>query len=255
METTVIGQTGHTTGSIPPAYPPSNDAIKNHTGCNTAQTPIVQILIGGKTYLVNIKKIPYLLSMCQFQQRSGLLCPNQMPVHAREIPFFETINFAVSHGLGHFLRYMPTDLAQYRQLCWTLDYLVVDVLEGRELHNVVQKIEQGVSNWILLAKGGEHDKVTVLAGHMGDAAFRLLYMIVSGKVEGRHMSGDRDWDEEARENPAFRATRLIMINVRLWDQGAKRILLRAYQDRFGMSNELQMCYDFCVKQWTTLLGA
>jgi hypothetical protein len=210
------------------------------------------MLIGGKEYLVHIKKIPYLQSLVDFQQRSGQLVEGQMPVHEDNIPFFETINFAVSHGFRQFLRFIPPDLDQYRVLSKTLDYLLIDILQKREMHDIAKDVENAVTAWITHTRNGNFQEVKRLPDEAGDTAFRLLYMIITGKVEGEFRSG-YIWDEEDWRNPAFRPTRTIMINMRLWDQQTKRMLLRAYQERFGVSCELQMCYDFCIEQWTKLM--
>ncbi|KAH8906676.1 hypothetical protein BR93DRAFT_627710 [Coniochaeta sp. PMI_546] len=208
--------------------------------------------IGDKEYLVHIKNIPYLQAMVVFQQNSGQLTDGQTPVHEDDIPFFEIINFAVSHGFRHFFRFMPDNLDRYRELFKTLDYLLIDVLEQIELHDIAKEIEEGVTAWIKFTRAHDYQAVQQLVASEGDTAFRLLYMIVMGKIEGEFRSGHA-WYEEDRANPAFRPMRAVMLNVRLWDQGTKMMLLRAYYERFGVSYELQMCYDFCIRSWKQLM--
>lgn len=212
----------------------------------------MKMQIGGKEYLVNITRIPRLQAMVGVQSRSGQLTNSQMPVHTEDIPFFETINFAISHGLRYFFRYMPTEIESYRQLFKTLDYLLIDILQGREINSIAEKIDKAVSNCIIKLIFDEPQELDKITAEAGDLAFQLLYMILTGKVNGDSRRGDT-WEEEHRDNPAFRPTRMVLTNTRLWDRETKLVLLGAYRGQFGFSCELQMCLDFCVNEWRQLM--
>lgn len=223
-------------------------ALRHIASGNVAGAPVMKMQIGGKEYLVNITRIPRLQAMVGIQNRSGQLTNGQMPVHAEDIPFFEVINFAISHGLRHFFREMPTEIESYRQMFKTLDYLLIDVLQGHEINDIAENIEKVVSSCIfnvILDEPRGLDKITAEAG---DLAFQLLYMILTGKVNGDPRRGDT-WKEEHWDNPAFRPTRMVLSNTRLWDRKTKLMLLSAYRWQFGFSCELQMCLDFCINEW------
>jgi hypothetical protein len=211
------------------------------------------MLIGGKPYIVHLDKLPFLHKVVASQWRRGQLVGGQLPTHPGDIPYFETINFAVANGFHHFFKFIPADMQEYRKLVQTLDYLLVDVLGNWQLHNIEKELDDCILDWHGYTTMRNFEAVNVLFDRAGEAAFRLLYMIMTGKVEGRFIRKEDAAFLEYNDNPAFRATRNVMANPRLFDEATKLAVLGAYQERFGESYELQMCYNFCLQHWRMLM--
>lgn len=96
---------------------------------------IVSIQIRATEYTINVTRITYFESFMQFNQASGQIS-TQLPTH-REIPFFDIINDGMQNGFRQFFRRMPVKLDNYHTFCDTLDFLRIDVLSGRNLHNIM----------------------------------------------------------------------------------------------------------------------
>ena len=79
---------------------------------------------------------------------------------------------------------MPTRLSDYLDLCKSLNVLSIDVLEGRNIPNIMADMRRGKADWG--PDGGR--KIEGLKSVARDSAFRLLYTFLQGDVKDSNMA-------------------------------------------------------------------
>ncbi|KAB5585702.1 hypothetical protein GE09DRAFT_1180896 [Coniochaeta sp. 2T2.1] len=164
------------------------------------------------------------------------------------------INHAVTHDFGVLFSLIPGDLETYRTVFRTLDTLGVDVLRGGGIHYVAARIDVCVRRWTRLPFPYRYQERMSIIADADSAAFLLLTMIMTGQIQAKYVANP-DFVEEHRANPAFSPVRMILSNTGIWSQSIQRLVLGAYQDKFGYSWELAQCHDHALTQHRMLAGA
>jgi len=198
--------------------------------------------IGGNTYLVEIKLFPYLQGLVNFQKYSGQLRAGQIAVHHVEIPFFDIINYVVSHQAGYRTFELMPDrgfnyqgaLNDYRTLFKTFELLCIHVTGDRTLADIDVIIRRQIEAWSFNAYI-DWKAVKDAYEMAGDAALMLMWLLLNGELEA-------EYDEELA-NPAFQMVDKIVSHPRLWAEKTKWMVLQAYQDRYGQSLALMTNYS------------
>ncbi|KAI0386894.1 hypothetical protein F5Y04DRAFT_288695 [Hypomontagnella monticulosa] len=186
----------------------------------------VKIQIGTTEYLVDTKKIPYFKSFLSFQQNSGQ-SRTSVPGHS-DIPFFEIINYGMSNGFRQFFRRMPTQLSDYHTLCDQLEFLNVDVLEGRKLHGIMSDLRQSKD---YCDEYGE--ELSGLKSIARDSAFRVLYMFLLANFES----------EVKDSNMAYNLTLFIVSHPSIFKCRTRKMVREAFEERFVVTEKQQKSFN------------
>jgi hypothetical protein len=189
--------------------------------------------IGAKEYFVNVKKIPYLESFLSFQKHSGQ-DTTQLPTHD-DIPFFDIINDGVERGFRQFFRRMPTELAEYQKLCETLEFLAIDVLEGRKLSDLLKDMRRGKSDY----DPEEKTEISAVKSVARDSAFRLLYMFLLGEFES----------EASASNMAYNCALFVVSHYGIFKSKTRIMVREAYEERFSVTAKQRQSLD----QWRRIV--
>ncbi|KAI3317214.1 hypothetical protein HD806DRAFT_515782 [Xylariaceae sp. AK1471] len=187
----------------------------------------VEIEIGSEKYLVDVDKIPYFKSFLSFQEKSGQNT-GSLPVHG-DIPFFNIINTGARNGFRQFFRLMPVSLSDYHTLCETLDFLTVDVLEGRNLRDIMKTMQQGKPDW-------DPEERRAIAGNKSiprDAAFALLYSFLMSEFKS-----------DAKDSSmAFDVTLFVVSHPRTFRHRTRQMVRQAFEERFLASEKQRKGLD------------
>ncbi|KAL7944687.1 hypothetical protein V8C42DRAFT_325579 [Trichoderma barbatum] len=189
----------------------------------TAQTlskegSAVLIHIGSNDHLVDIKKMPYFESYIRFQQSAGQNITTV--VTHDDLPFFDVINDGVTDGFRHCFRKMPTQLNDYHVLCETLEFLCVDVLSNRNLHDIMKDFRLGKSDW-----DPEERREIICKSLARDSAFRLLYLFLLGEFKS----------EVKDRNAAYNAALFVVSHPSIFKPRTRKMVREAYEERFDAS--------------------
>ncbi|KAB5583420.1 hypothetical protein GE09DRAFT_1050253 [Coniochaeta sp. 2T2.1] len=172
------------------------------------------------------------------------------PNYAPMTPYIDDtgpINHAVSNDFGVLFSLIPGGLDAYRDVLRTIDKLGVDVLRGRDIHDVAARIDVCVWRWNRLPFPYRYaDRMRIIAD-ADSAAFLVLTLIMTVQIRAKYVNNS-DFVEEYRANPAFRPVRMILSNAGIWSLSIQRLVLEAYQDKFGYSWELTQCHDYALTQ-------
>lgn len=177
-----------------------------------------QIKVGGKNYLIDVQKIPYFQSFLRSCELTGS-DPRTIPEH-EDIPFFEAIQYAVTHGCRHFFRRMSDQLSDWHQLCETLDFLSVNVTLGMKLAEVFDEAKS-----IKQIDYEEPCFEKLLKLRSRDSAFRLLYLFMRGEVDSTAVD----------KNMAYNATLFVASHQRTFGCRTRKMVLAAHRERFEVT--------------------
>ncbi|KAI1464224.1 uncharacterized protein F4812DRAFT_216360 [Daldinia caldariorum] len=183
---------------------------------DSSDTSSVKIQIGETEHLVDTNKFPYFKAFLNFQEKSGQNTTS-IPKHG-DIPFFDVINYGVSHGFRHFFRRMPVRLSDYHTLCETLEFLAIDVLAGQKLGDIMKDLRKCKSDYDY-CDGNELKGDKSLAR---DAAFRLLYIFLLGEFES-----------EVRDRVmAYNTALFVVSHTGTFKPKTRKMVREAFEERF-----------------------
>lgn len=216
-------------------------------------TQVALIVIGGRVHYVQFTKIPYFQDFLANSVFTGQIRQGILPSHP-EIPFFEIINYTVTNGFHNIFRVMPEEgfernMANYRGLFETLDYLRVDIMdkdklpENRELEYIKQIFIQCTQAWI----NGLPDRVTATSEASATAcrwALVLMYIILMEETAGEKAEQGSKYNKH-HDNPAIHVVSHVMLVDSLFPERVQRMLLQAYKYRYGESVMLEIDYANC----------
>ncbi|KAK5988023.1 hypothetical protein PT974_12159 [Cladobotryum mycophilum] len=180
----------------------------------------VTIRIGTNDYLVDVTRMPYFESYIRFQQSTG---QNTTAVVTHDdLPFFDIINDGVTNGFRQFFRKMPTQLDDYHVLCETLEFLCVDVVSNRNLHDIMKDLRTGKMDW-----DPEERRDVTFRSLARDSAFRLLYLFLLG-----------DFNSEVKDtNAAYNAALFVVSHRAIFKLKARKMVREAFEERFDISDK------------------
>ncbi|KAI9877556.1 MAG: hypothetical protein M1830_003567 [Pleopsidium flavum] len=171
---------------------------------------MINIDIGGTPYTVNSTHLPYFHSFQSFHHSSG---QSTTPLTHSAIPLFDIAYRGVEHGFRHCVRMLGTDLSRYHTLCDTLDFLCVDVLGGRALDDIMGDLKSG--------------KAQAVKGLARDAAFRLVYLILTGSFEA-----------EVRDSQkVYNAVLFVVLHSGIFKYRPRKVVRDAYEERFRVTEK------------------
>ncbi|CAK7212941.1 hypothetical protein SBRCBS47491_001634 [Sporothrix bragantina] len=195
---------------------------------------IVQVVKkhGGRTriklhkYLVNPQQLPYFKSFTGYRDSEDAV---PWIVHD-DIAFLGDIDYSVRHGFRHFFRRVPAEIDDYRRLSKSLQFLKVDVLEGRTLHDLMIDMRAGKKDY------GEYDG-TATRGNKSlarDAAFRLVHTF----LEGVYVTGS-----SVDKNMAYNATFFVVSHPGIFRDKTRAVVRKVFEDRFGVTYKQSVNLD------------
>jgi len=180
----------------------------------------INIKIGGVCYSVNPEKVPYFQSYLRFQHDSGQ--DTAELIHG-DIALFNVAYYGIENGFRQCFRKLAEDLDQYHILCDTLDFIGVDVLEGRSLSDIFEELKSGKGQYEC-----EYKRSTWVKGNKRkarDAAFMLLYLILFGEFKS----------EVKDSQKAYNAVLFVVSHRAIFKYRTRSIIRAAYEERFQPS--------------------
>jgi hypothetical protein len=182
----------------------------------------ITVEIGGTEYLVDGVAIPYFGRLANTNDRSMTTSRIQ---HA-DIPYFGIIIHAVQNGSRHFFLRMPHQLAEYRILCKTLDFLSVDVVKHQKLQDIARDLKTGNDDY------DPEERMVIKVSKRGprDAAFRLLYLFLADEVE-------------TQGSVAYNAVLYVVSHRRVFKYRTRKLVREAFEDRFVVTYKQRVGLD------------
>ncbi|GJC90454.1 hypothetical protein ColLi_13292 [Colletotrichum liriopes] len=133
------------------------------------------------------------------------------------LPFAAVIRSAVAKGFRQFFRNMPTSLGDYHTLCDSLRASNVDVLQGRQVRDLMADLRSGKEDWD--TEG--HYKISGSKNVARDSAFRLLYIFLQEKTED--------------SNAAYNATLFVVSHYRIFKYKTRKMVRQAFNSTYTPS--------------------
>lgn len=189
--------------------------------------PGFSVQVGTKTYKsVDLEEIPYFEASMKRSQGSG--GGSRAVSKHDDIRFLDEVLLGLSRGFRQFFRLLPTRLSEYRDLCSTLKFLGVNVLQGRTMRHMMDDFRGAKDDLDYDGDGITGDKSPAR-----DSAFRLLYMFLSDGL----VSTVQD------KGMAYNATFFVVSHPRIFRCRTRKMVLEAFSDRFGISYKQQKNLD------------
>jgi hypothetical protein len=133
-------------------------------------------------------------------------------IKRNDIRFSNIIQMGKEKGFRQLFRRMPTNLADYRVLCEFLETLNVDVLQGREVRELMADLRNVKEDWDPF----ERRKIAGCKADARDSAFRLLYILLRVPIYDR--------------NAVYNATLFIVSHCRIFGWRARKMVREALED-------------------------
>lgn len=135
---------------------------------------IIDISVGGTSYMIDTAKLPYFRSYLSFQTAAG-----QELVH-KDIAYFDAIFAGIDKGYRLFLRQIPPTLEAHYELWQSLEYLCIDVLGGITLDNIGRDLKAGAT---MYEDEGRRGYITRRGNRelARDSAYLLVYKMLAGE--------------------------------------------------------------------------
>ncbi|WDK13171.1 geranylgeranyl pyrophosphate synthetase [Colletotrichum graminicola] len=134
-----------------------------------------------------------------------------------DLPFAAVIRSAVTKGFRHFFRSLPTSLGDYHTLCESLRASNVDVLQGRQVRDLMADLRSGKQDWD--TEG--HNRCFGSKNVARDSAFRLLYIFLQEKTED--------------SNAAYNATLFVVSHYRIFWYKTRKMVRQAFDSTYTPS--------------------
>jgi hypothetical protein len=130
---------------------------------------------------------------------------------------------------------MPTELAEYQKLCETLEFLAIDVLEGRKLSDLLKDMRRGKSDY----DPEEKREISAVKSVARDSAFRLLHMFLLGEFES----------EASASNMAYNCALFVVSHYGIFKSKTRIMVREAYEERFSVTAKQRQSLD----QWRRIV--
>ena len=186
-----------------------------------AKTPVT---IGNVRYEIDVSLIPRFASLVL---NSGDNPPQPMEIIHEAIPLFDVALKGIESGYRQCFRSMSGDIALYRTLCGTYDFLHVDVCKGRTLSEIIKDMKAG--------QGYDEDCDRSKAR---DAAFKLVYSILQDTFQCN----------DKHKNTIFNAALFVVSHPRTFKWRTRNAVRLVYESRFMLSAKQRANFD----QWHKL---
>ncbi|KAH7007782.1 hypothetical protein EDB80DRAFT_843358 [Ilyonectria destructans] len=134
-----------------------------------------------------------------------------------DLPFAAIIRSAVTKGFRQFFRDMPTSLRDYYILCESLKASDVDVLQGRQVRDLMGDLRSGKEGW----DTEEHYKICGSKNVARDSAFRLLYTFLQERTED--------------SNAAYNATLYVVSHFRIFGNKTRKMVRQTFDSTYTPS--------------------
>ncbi|KAH6985542.1 geranylgeranyl pyrophosphate synthetase [Ilyonectria destructans] len=146
--------------------------------------------------------------------------------HHKDVPFSDMIGYGLDHGFRQFFRRMPIRLSEYHVLCETLESLAIDITGGRNIHDIMDDMRKGKSDW----DPEERRQIEGQKSLARDSAFRLLYIFLQASdIEDSNM--------------AYNATLFVVSHRRMFMYRTRKIVREAFVERYHVSEKQQNSLD------------
>lgn len=176
------------------------------------------IRIGDLEYLVDLSKMPYFAS---FTRQQKVTQPESTEFVHEQINLFDVSLKGVESGYRHCFRCLPIDLAQYRSLFETYNFLGVDVLSGKSVDEVIHNLKAGKADY----DPEERQSIPGNKSLARDTAFQLLYLILYALLG----------DETKERMKLFNALMFVISHPGTFKNRTRRVVRDAYEGRFGLT--------------------
>ncbi len=186
------------------------------------------IFIGNAIHTLDADNLPpYVKAFVAFEKAKRCDQAATIFTHNGDIPLFDVAIVGLQHGYRHIFRRLGCDdLAPYRTICETYNFLGVDIIDETEtLDEIITKLKAGraredetgrSSTW----HPGEGNK-----SKSRDAAFQLLYLILL--VELSEATDD--------DKKIYNAVFFIVSHPTIFKRATRDTVRKAYDSRFFAS--------------------
>lgn len=175
--------------------------------------------IGTTSYRIDPSKMPYFQGYIRFNQSSS-----QALKHG-DIQLFDIAYTGVEHGMRQCFRRLSGGLDEFRTLCETLQFLMVDVIQNRSIQDMVRDMRCGKDDY-----EKEHRRSYKIKGDKSkarDAAFALLFLLSVG-----------DFNSEVSDSQMmYQAVLFIVSHRAIFKYRTRRVVREAYEGRFQPSTK------------------
>ncbi|CAG9972473.1 unnamed protein product [Clonostachys byssicola] len=210
-------------GSVAIRYDKSRDELQIE---KTAATPMLPEDLYCRWYS-KMKNIT-------LQARSGY----ESTLHATEVGLegveyvrlSNVIQIGLDKGFRYVFRNMSENLVDYQVLCKSMKRRGIDVLQGRQIHDVMSDIRKAEDD----CDSKEH-RTPSFKSLARDSAFRLLYCFLDGTVS------DRD--------EAYEATLFVVSHPSIFKRRTRKMVLAAYNSKFVASDKDQRVLNQWQAKW------
>jgi hypothetical protein len=177
-------------------------------------------------YDIDLSKIPYLSSFVNFQANAQ---PQSTEFVHEPILLFDIALKGIESGYRQCFRSLPADLSQHRTLCDTYHFLHVDVLGGQSIHEIINDLKSGASDY----DREERREIKGNRSKARDAAFKLLYLIQLG-----------DFTDETKDSAkVFNAVLYLVSHAATFKWRTRSVVRAAYEERFVVSPKQKAALD------------
>ncbi|KAK1835687.1 hypothetical protein QBC39DRAFT_274801 [Podospora conica] len=155
--------------------------------------------------------------------------PSIIPVGT---PFASDMDYAILKGPRQFFVRLPGNLSAYRSLCQQLKMLSPEAV-SKVLGRISFTFKDMMADF-RLGKGGYDDEGCDTDGRKTaarDAAFRLVYKLLSGGAELQE------------KNAAFNAAFFVVSHPSIFRPRTRRVVREAFEDRFGLTYKQKVQMD------------
>ena len=195
------------------------------------------IFIGNATHILDADSLPpYVKGFVDFERAKRR--DDQAATiftHNGDIPLFDVALFGLQHGWRHIFRRLGCDdLAPYRTICETYNFLGVDIINATEtLDEIRTELKAG------RARDDETGRSTTWRPGEGnksksrDAAFQLLYLILQVELS----------EATAADKKIYNAVFFIVSHPTIFKRATRDTLRKAYDARFLASKRQTAILD------------
>ncbi|CAH0050852.1 unnamed protein product [Clonostachys solani] len=158
------------------------------------------------------------------------------PKGLEDAPFSDVIQAGLDKGFRHVFRNMSENLADYQELCNSMKRLGIDVLQGRQIRDLMSDMRQGKGDY-----DPEERRTFSFKSLARDSAFRLLYSFLDGTVSDR--------------NRAYEATLFVVSHPGIFKHKTRKMVLAAYYSQFVASDKQRRILDQWQAKWESSRGS
>lgn len=151
------------------------------------------------------------------QVNAGIMSRHHEREVRRDLPFATVLLSVSDKGFRQVFRDMPPNLTDYQSLCESFKASEIDVLQGRQVRDLMGDLKRGKEDW----DTDEGHKISGCKTIARDAAFRLIYAFM------QEDSGDG--------NAAYNATVFVVSHFRIFGYRIRKMVREAFEYKFTLS--------------------